>query len=171
MVGLHNHPPLKMGITNTTFYNCTSVRYSLTASQNEGKWWKAKTYLFVFPGLCCSGGLVFPKREYDIRRGPHDSFAVVSLAPYLLPPPPNPQSNHSIFRASSLVFSLCRKLPNLKLIGRGRVDLMRRHQEGAWASSNTNFPPQLFFFIKFMCLLSITALGLFQLPPLPFAPI
>jgi hypothetical protein len=53
--------------------------------------------IYLYPRDWCSGGLVFPKREYAIGKGPHVFFAVVSY------PPP---SNHSIFRASSGLFSV-----------------------------------------------------------------
>ncbi len=46
--------------------------------------------IYLYPRYWCSGGLVFPKREYAIRRGPHVLFDVVSLAPY----PPPKQSQH-----------------------------------------------------------------------------
>jgi hypothetical protein len=110
--------------------------------------------------MWCSGGLVFPKREYAIRRGPHVLSAVVSFAPY----PPNPQSNHSIFRASSLVFSLCRKLPKLKLMGEGGWTQWEDSKSCGPLSINT-------IYFLFSCFSSYSTCVCFQSQPTALFPL
>ncbi len=68
--------------------------------------------IYLYPRDWCSGGLVFLKREMLFEEA-HTFYLLSSLWLHTLPP-----KQSQIFRAS-LVFSLCRKLSILKLMGEG----------------------------------------------------